>query len=115
MLFPIADENVDRRTRSVVNYLLILINVLDFVFLQGCGTNEKFTYAVSTVPAEIITGRDIATRDRIVVQPVTGQRFEMPGLQPTAIPGYLTLITSMLMHGGIAHSFGNMLLLFICG
>src|SRR3989475_12264935 len=115
MLFPIADENVDRRTTPVVNYLLILINVLVFVFLQGFGTNEKFTYAFSTVPAEIITGRDIATRDRIVVQPVTGQRFEMPGLQPTPIPVYLTLITSMFMHGGIAHIFGTMLYLWIFG
>jgi membrane associated rhomboid family serine protease len=50
-----------------------------------------------------------------VVQPVTGQRFEMPGLQPTPIPVYLTLITSMFMHGGIAHIFGNMLFLFIFG
>src|SRR5437764_6179119 len=115
MLFPIADENIGRRTTPVVNYLLILINVLVFVFLQGFGTNEKFTYALSTVPAEIITGKDIATRDRIVVQPVTGQRFEMPGLQPTPIPVYLTLITSMFMHGGIAHIFGNMLFLFIFG
>ena len=115
MLFPIADENIGRRTTPVFNYLLILINVLVFVFLQGFGTNEKFTYAFSTVPAEIITGKDIATRDRIMVQPVTGQRFEMPGLQPTPIPVYLTLITSMFMHGGIAHIFGNMLFLFIFG
>src|SRR5437773_5014008 len=115
MLFPIADENVDRRTTPVVNYLLILVNVLVFVFLQGFGTNEKFTYAFSTVPKEIITGKDIATGDRIMVQPVTGQRFEMPGLQPTPIPVYLTLITSMFMHGGIAHIFGNMLFLFIFG
>src|SRR5256885_6119965 len=115
MLFPIADENVDRRTTPVVNYLLILINVLVFVFLQGLGTNEKFTYAFSTVPAEILTGRDVVTRDRILVQPLTGQQVEMPGLQPTPIPVYLTLITSMFMHGGIAHIFGNMLFLFIFG
>ena len=115
MLFPIADENIGRRTTPVVNYLLILINVLVFIFLQGFGTNEKFTYAFSTVPAEIITGKDIVTRDRIVVQPVTGQRVEMPGLQPTPIPVYLTLITSMFMHGGIVHIFGNMLFLFIFG
>src|SRR5437868_6990033 len=115
MLFPIADENIGRRTTPVVNYLLILVNVLVFVFLQGFGTNERFTYAFSTVPAEIITGKDIATRDRIVVQPVTGQRFEMPGRQPTPIPVYLTLIASMFMHGGIAHIFGNMLFLWIFG
>src|SRR5437660_10968751 len=115
MLFPIADENIGRRTTPVVNYLLILINVLVFVFLQGFGTNEKFTYAFSTVPAEIITGKDIATRDRIVVQPVTGERLEMLGLQPTPIPVYLTLITSMFMDGGIDTMFSHMLCDFIFG
>lgn len=116
MLFPIADEpSTERRSPPVVNYLLILTNILVFVFLQGFGTNEKFTYAYSTVPAEILTGRDIVTRDRIVVQPFTGQRVEMPGLQPTPIPVYLTLITSMFMHGGILHIFGNMLFLWIFG
>src|SRR6266852_450744 len=115
MLFPIADENADRTTTPVVNYIIILINVLVFVFLQGLGTNDRFTYAFSTVPAEIISGRDIVTRDRVLVQPITGQRVEMPGLQPTPIPVYLTLITSMFMHGGIAHIFGNMLFLWIFG
>jgi membrane associated rhomboid family serine protease len=114
MLFPIADENTDRTTTPVVNYVLILANVLVFVFLQGLGSNEKFTYAFSTVPAEIITGRDITTRP-VVVQNFTGQRMEMPGLQPTPIPVYLTLLTSMFMHGGIAHIFGNMLFLWIFG
>src|SRR5215813_3625111 len=115
MLFPISDDNTDRTTTPVVNYILILINIFVFVFLQGFGSNEKFTYAFSTVPAEIVTGTDIVTRDRIMVQPFTGQRMEIPGLQPTPIPVYLTLITSMFMHGGIAHIFGNMLFLFIFG
>src|SRR5437016_1857916 len=116
MLFPIADEpSRDRSSPPVVNYVLILINVLVFVFLQGFGSNERFTYAFSTVPKEIVTGHDIVTRDRILVQPFTGQRVEMPGLQPTPIPVYLTLITSMFMHGGLAHIFGNMLFLFIFG
>src|SRR5437016_1199224 len=115
MLFPIADDNSDRRTTPVVNYLLILANILVFVFLQGLGNNERFTYAFATVPAEIVTGRDIVTRDRILVQPFTGQQLEMPGLQPTPIPVYLTLLTSMFMHGGLAHIFGNMLFLFIFG
>src|SRR5260370_22766032 len=115
MLFPIADENDDRGSTPWVNYTIILVNLFVFVFLQGLGSNDKFTYAFSTVPAEIITGRDIITRDRIMVQPFTGQRLEVPGLQPTPIPVYLTLITSMFMHGGIAHIFGNMLFLSIFG
>src|SRR5712691_6907294 len=114
MLFPIADENSDRGSTPWVNYTIILINIFVFVFLQGLGTNEKFTYAYSTVPGEIITGRDIVTRP-VAVQNFTGQRIEMPGLQPTPIPVYLTLLTSMFMHGGIAHIFGNMLFLWIFG
>ena len=115
MLFPIADENSDRRTTPIVNYVLIGINLLVFVFLQGLGSNEKFTYAYSTVPAEIISGRDIAEPDRVVEHPVTGQVVEIPGLQPTLIPVWFTLITSMFMHGGIAHILGNMLFLWIFG
>src|SRR5437879_469303 len=116
MLFPIADEpSTERRSPPVINYLLILVNILVFVFLQGLGTNEKFTYAFSTVPKEIVTGKDVVTPDRIVVQPFTGQRVEMPGLQPTPVSVYITLLTSMFMHGGIAHIFGNMLFLWIFG
>lgn len=115
MLFPIADENHDRRSTPWVNYSFILINILVFVFLQGLGSNEKFTYTFSTVPGEIISGRDIVTRDRILVDPSSGQSLEVPGLQPTPIPVLLTLLTAMFMHGGLAHIFGNMLFLWIFG
>ena len=115
MLFPIGDENYDRRTTPVVNYVIILLNILVFVFLQGLGSNEKFTYAFSTVPAEIVRGRDIVTPDRFLVEPRSGRRVEVPGLQSTPIPVYLTLLTSMFMHGGLAHIFGNMLFLWIFG
>src|SRR5437763_16007757 len=114
MLFPTGDDNRGRNTTPLVNYVLIAVNVLVFVFLQGLGSNDKFTYAYSTVPGEIITGRDIVTHP-VAVQQFTGQRVEVPGLQPTPIPVYLTLLTSMFMHGGIAHIFGNMLFLFIFG
>jgi membrane associated rhomboid family serine protease len=43
------------------------------------------------------------------------QRVVVPGLQKTPIPVYLTLITSMFMHGGIAHLLGNMWFLWIFG
>src|SRR2546421_9584469 len=115
MVFPLYDDNSDRTTTPVVNYILIAINVFVFVFLQQLGTNEKFTYAFSTVPAEILTGRDIRTPDRLVEHPVTGQQLLIPGLQPTPFSVYLTLIVSMFMHGGIAHIAGNMLFLWIFG
>jgi len=115
MIFPISDDNTDRTTAPIVNYVLIAINILVFVFLQQLGANDKFTYAFSTVPAEIVSGQDIRTDNRVVEDPLTGQRVLVPGLQPTPGSVYLTLITSMFMHGGIAHIFGNMLFLWIFG
>ena len=115
MIFPLYDDNSDRTTTPIVNYILIAINILVFVFLQQLGTNDKFTYAFSTVPQEIVTGRDVRTPDRVVEEPVTGQQLLIPGLQPTPFSVYLTLIFSMFMHGGIAHIAGNMLFLWIFG
>jgi membrane associated rhomboid family serine protease len=115
MIFPISDDNSDRTTVPIVNYILIAINILVFVFLQQLGANDRFTYAFSTVPQEIVSGQDIKTADRVVEHPVTGQEVLVPGLQPTPLSVYLTLITSMFMHGGIAHIFGNMLFLYIFG
>jgi rhomboid family protein len=114
MIFPLYDDNTDRTTTPIVNYTIIAINILVFVFLQQFGTNERFTYAFSTVPLEIVSGQDVVTPNRVLVT-VTGQRLLVPGLQPTPLSVYVTLLTSMFMHGGIAHIFGNMLFLWIFG
>ncbi len=114
-MFPIGDDNSDRTTTPIVNYVLIAINVLVFVFFQGLGSNDRFTYAWSAVPQEIVTGQDVVTPPRVVQDPVSGDRFEQPGLQPTPGSVYLTLLTSIFMHGSIAHIFGNMLFLWIFG
>jgi len=98
-MLPIGDDDSDRRFAPLINYVLIGINILVFVFLQGMGGDEKFTYAFSTVPAEILTGKDIAAGV----------------LEPTPVPVYFTLITSMFMHGGWAHLLGNMLFLWVFG
>ncbi|CDM66035.1 rhomboid family intramembrane serine protease [Pyrinomonas methylaliphatogenes] len=113
MILPIGDDNTGRRSTPYVNYLIIALNVLVFVFLQGLGTNERFTYAFSTVPQEIISGHDIGRPVRIV-DPISGATAIIR-LQPTPVSVYLTLITSMFMHGGIAHLLGNMLFLWIFG
>ncbi len=115
MVFPLFDDNSDRATTPIVNYTIIAINILVFVFLQGLGSNQTFTYAFSTVPLEILTGHDVVTPTQVVIQPLTGQRVVIPGLQPTPFTPYITLLTSMFMHGGIAHIAGNMLFLWIFG
>jgi membrane associated rhomboid family serine protease len=115
MIIPLGDDNRDRRTTPYVNYIFIAINVLVFVLLQGLGTNTEFTYSLSTVPEEILTGRDIVTEGQVVQDPQSGRQMRRPGLGPTPITVYITLITSMFMHGGFGHILGNMLYLFIFG
>jgi membrane associated rhomboid family serine protease len=115
MVFPLWDDNTGRTTTPFVNYALIALNLFVFVVLQGLGTNEQFTYSFSTVPLEILRGEDIVTPSRVVVDAVTRQRFLVPGLGETPLSVYITLLTSMFMHGGIAHIGGNMLFLWIFG
>lgn len=114
-MIPIGDDNSGRVLTPYINYLLIALNVFVFIFLQGMGKNETFTYAFSTVPAEIISGSDIVTEGELVSDPLTGRTLRMPGLEPTPVHVWLTLFTSMFMHGGFAHILGNMLYLFIFG
>jgi membrane associated rhomboid family serine protease len=111
MVFPIGDDNTGRVRTPYVTYALIALNVLVFVFLQGMGTNERFTYAFSTVPQEIRTGADVA---RDVPIEVGDERGSIP-LQPTPGSVYATLLISMFMHGGLMHLLGNMLFLWIFG
>jgi membrane associated rhomboid family serine protease len=113
MVFPLFDDNSDRARTPFVNYALLAANILVFVFLQQLGNNDQFTLSFSTVPQEILTGRDIVTPPRIDVS--GGQRIEIPGLGATPGSVYLTLFTSMFMHGGLPHLFGNMLFLWIFG
>jgi membrane associated rhomboid family serine protease len=113
-MIPLGDDNTGRRRVPVVTFLLIAANVFVFVFLQGLGSNERFTYAFATVPAEIVTNRDI-DEPVLLADPITEEPIARIDLAPTPIPVWLTLFTAMFMHGGLAHLLGNMLYLWIFG
>jgi membrane associated rhomboid family serine protease len=117
MVLPLSDDNSDRTTFPVVNLILIAINVIVFVAFQDMARNADFTLAYSTVPAEIISGQDLVTEDRIVqTRTSEGPRtVTIPGLEQTPIPVYLTILTAMFMHGSIAHLLGNIWFLWIFG
>jgi membrane associated rhomboid family serine protease len=85
-MFPIGDDDSAERTVPVVTYALIALNVLVF-FLELNG-GEPFIERWSVVPRRL-----------------------------TQNPGgdFITVFTSMFMHGGWLHLAGNMLYLWIFG
>jgi membrane associated rhomboid family serine protease len=111
-MFPIGDDNSDRTLTPVVNYAIIGLNILVFVLLQQLGSNEAFDYAFALVPREITTGVDITGLQ--VVRDSFGNTGEIRHF-PTPLPVYFNFLSSMFMHGGIMHIFGNMLFLHIFG
>lgn len=85
-MIPIADDNRDRRGSAWMTWLIIAANILVFIFIQGFGTDEEATRVFALVPAYLLAGG-----------------------------GFLTLVTSMFLHGGFMHIAGNMLFLGIFG
>jgi membrane associated rhomboid family serine protease len=108
-VFPIGDENEPGKGPAFVTLIFIAINLAVFFLIQM--NDEAFTYGYAAIPAEITTGTDLTRPTPITVD---GQRIPIPQA-PGPEPIYLTLITSMFMHGGIAHILGNMLFLWIFG
>ncbi len=95
MFIPLKDLNPSR-SYPVVNYSLILVNVVVFLyqFTLPEPAFKMFMLTNSTVPARIpayLTGH---------------AGFEL---------AFLPLLTSMFLHSGIAHIAGNMLFLWIFG
>ncbi len=116
MVIPLYDDNSDRVRWPFITTLFVVLNVLVFLGFQGVGDpGNKFTMAWVLVPEEIVTGEDVVTQSRRLRDPETGQSIVVPGLQETPLSVYLTLLTSMFMHGSVAHIVGNMMFLWIFG
>ena len=111
-MFPIGDDNSDRTITPVVNYSFIGINILVFLLLQQLGSNEAFDGAFALVPKEITTGVDLSGVQ--VLRDSAGHTAQIR-LYDSPLPVYFNFLSSMFMHGGIAHIFGNMLFLWIFG
>jgi membrane associated rhomboid family serine protease len=109
MLFPIGDDDRALSGPAFVTGTLLLAN-LGVFGLQLM--DPELIYAYSTVPVEIVTGQDLVNRSPVDLEP--RDLSEIPQ-RPGPVPIHLTLLTSMFMHGGFAHLFGNVLYLWIFG
>jgi membrane associated rhomboid family serine protease len=112
-MFPIGDDNSDRTITPYVNYLLIGINILVFVLLQQIGSNEQFSYAFSLVPREITSGVDL--QGLVDIKSESGKIIGQVPHYSTPLGVYFNFLSSMFMHGGFMHIFGNILFLWVFG
>jgi rhomboid family protein len=107
-MIPIGDEGTPgQRQVPYVNLTIIALNIIVFVIQIMLG--DSFTNGWSLIPREITTGQDL-----IGPQQIPGVGTIVLTQAPLGIP-YLTLLTSMFMHGGLLHIASNMLFLFIFG
>jgi membrane associated rhomboid family serine protease len=87
-MIPIGDDRVTGGKTPIVNWLLIAVNTLAFIY--------EFTLS----------------------QPALERLITTWGVVPAAIThgqGLLTLLTSMFLHGGWLHLIGNMVFLWVFG
>ncbi len=112
MVLPLGDLH---RTRilPIATYVLIAVNVAMF-FVQS-EKGEEFTTSYAATPYEIRHNVDLAGPNGRIVQVGQGDAAIVIPHGPVPFPVWLTLITSMFLHGSPLHLIGNMLYLWIFG
>ncbi len=102
-MIPLRDENPTRIT-PYLTWLLIAANVAVYILQVAGGMQEGRAGLVggiaglTMVPVEVAQGLDVSTNGTTLLRPY-----------------WLTIFTSMFMHGGLLHLGGNMLFLLIFG
>ena len=104
MFLPLKDMNPTTR-KPVISISLIAVNVMVYIYQLSLGSaNSALITSLGATPAEITHMADLVGR--------TGYNFiHTQGPSPI----FLTLFTSMFMHGSILHVGSNMLYLWIFG
>ena len=115
-MLPISDGGRPRGTLPVVNFVLIGLNTLVFLyeiavggfgFLFGADSLGIYVFFLKFgfIPAELSSGE--AFRNLALGREVIG--IDSP------IPTWATMLSSMFIHGGLMHFIGNMLFLWVFG
>ncbi|HEY1275981.1 MAG TPA: rhomboid family intramembrane serine protease [Thermoleophilaceae bacterium] len=116
-MIPLKDDIPTRRFPVLTVAIIVACVVVYFVFEGGFwnlgSKGDERVVEYGAIPYEIThPGKDCAEFQGQIVcegqQGVTGQA-------PDQAPWWLTVFTSMFMHGGLLHLAGNMLFLWIFG
>ncbi|HEY5657197.1 MAG TPA: rhomboid family intramembrane serine protease [Myxococcota bacterium] len=107
-MLPLRDENPTLGT-SMATFAIIGVNVAVWIFVQGLGTEPALSTSVCELGA--IPGDLLGTLPDGFAVPL-GHGLECRIGGP---PNWLSLLTSMFMHGGWFHIVGNLWFLSIFG
>jgi membrane associated rhomboid family serine protease len=137
-VFPLKD-NIPTRRFAILTLLIIVANVVVFfafedakISFSGGQVNQRKVVEYGVIPYEIThpgkecftqgsgTGAQVLCEGQRALDTATGQTVEItardiPRDQRNQPPWWVTIFTSMFMHGGILHIAGNMLFLWIFG
>lgn len=99
-MIPIRDDNPISKP-PVVTILIIATNIIAFIFqiIAPGAEGNALVYRYGVIPYEITHFQEFTSDPRLT----------------TPFPNFLTLFTSIFMHGGVLHIGSNMLFLWIFG
>ena len=95
--FPFDDENQTSKI-PIFNWLIILMCIITFLkyIFEHNYVQEQLFISFGMIPAILFGYSELSTQLKV-------------------IPAYITIITSMFLHGGWMHLIGNMMYLYIFG
>ncbi len=95
--FPISDLNATKN-KPILSWIILISCILIFIYQKNLGYHfeQKTLLSFGMIPSVLFNVKQLS--DELVI-----------------IPSYMTLISSMFLHGGWMHLIGNMAYLYIFG
>ncbi len=114
-MIPLRDDIRSRRV-PVVNYALIAITSIVFLLqLSGDARDASLVEQFGMIPKRVLHPDEPITIESLRYHPRQGLVRVQHEAAPSPIPGWLTILTCIFLHGGWMHFISNMWFLFIFG
>ena len=111
-MIPINDPDIFRRSRPLVTYVLVALNVLVWLYQAYVISDLDeliFTYQFGVIPAELLRDVELGVERLRSGGSIVSVDLTSP------VPTWATVFTSMFLHGGFLHLAGNMVFLWVFG